>query len=208
MKGIATFDHDRWAIDGGVLVNTPFGRALDAIKTLPAEREVRRVLVYIVASTGSTLSTKDDLSEEMPDLRDIIMGSLSDLPRVQSFREELEEITDINQRVAERRRARRGLLLELGSAGLIESAERFMPAYTHTRAEAAIADVGNIVAQELGREASIDKPAPTVHRDVLRAAVPIPWATGGSCLDGRPGGLDVGDRPDRIRRQCRPRSAP
>ena len=119
MKGIATFGHDRWAIDGGVLVNTPFRRALDAIKTLPAEREVRRVLVYIVASTGSTVSTKDDLAEEMPDLREIVLGSLSDLPRVQSFREELEEITDINQRVAERRRARRGLLLELGSAGLI-----------------------------------------------------------------------------------------
>ena len=176
MKGVATFDHNRWAVDGGVLVNTPFRRALEAIKTLPAEREVRRVLVYIVASTGSMESTKDDLTEEMPDLRDIIMGSLSEMPRVQSFREELEEITEINQRAAERRRARRSLLLELGSAGLIESADRFLPAYVNTRAEAAIADVGNIVAQELGREASADKPAPTVHRDTLRASVPIPWA--------------------------------
>ena len=177
MNGIATFDHDRWAVDGGVLVNTPFGRALDAIKTLPAEREVRRVLVYIVASTGSTVSTKDDRFDEMPDLRDIVIGSLSDLPRVQSFREELEEITEINGRVAERQRARRGLLLELGSAGLIGSAERFMPAYVKTRAEAAVADVGKTVAQELGREASMDQPAPTVHRDTLRGVVPIPWAT-------------------------------
>jgi patatin-related protein len=177
MKGIATFGHDRWAIDGGVLVNTPFRRALDAIKTLPAEREVRRVLVYIVASTGSTVSTKDDLADEMPDLREIVLGSLSDLPRVQSFREELEEITEINQRTAERRRARRGLLLELGSAGLIGSAEQFMPAYVKTRAEAALADVANIVAQELGAEASIDQPAPTVDRKILRDAVPIPWAS-------------------------------
>ena len=177
MKGIATFAHDRWAIDGGVLVNTPFRRALDAIKTLPAEREVRRVLVYIVASTGSTVSTKNDLSDEMPDLREIVLGSLSDLPRVQSFREELEEITEINQRTAERRRARRGLLLELGSAGLIGTAEQFMPAYIKTRAEAAVADVARIVAQELGAEESIEQAAPTVDRKILRDAVPIPWAT-------------------------------
>jgi patatin-related protein len=177
MKGIATFDHDRWAVDGGVLVNTPFKRALDAIKTLPAEREVRRVLVYIVASTGSTVSTKDDLSEEMPDLRDIVMDSLSSLPRVQSFREELEEITEINRRAAERRRARRSLLLELGSAGLIGTAERFMPAYNNTRAAAAVADVAELVSQELARQAPVDQPAPTIDHDLLRAAVPVPWAT-------------------------------
>ena len=60
MKGIATFEHRRWAVDGGVLVNTPFRRALEAIKRLPAEREVRRVLVYIVASSGSTIAGRDD----------------------------------------------------------------------------------------------------------------------------------------------------
>ena len=177
MEGIATFGHDRWAIDGGVLVNTPFKRALDAIKTLPAEREVRRVLVYIVASTGSSVATKDDRSEAMPDLRDVVMDSLSSLPRVQSFREELEEITEINRRAAERRRARRSLLLELGSAGLIGTAERFMPAYNTTRAAAAVADVRELVSQELARHASVDQPAPTLDRDVLHAAVPVPWAT-------------------------------
>lgn len=195
MKGIATFDHDRWAVDGGVLVNTPFGRALDAIKTLAAEREVRRVLVYIVASTGSTVSTKDDRFEEMPDLRDVVMDALSDLPRVQSFGEELEEIAEINRRVAERRRARRGLLLELGSAGLIGSAERLMPAYINTRGEAAVADVAKLVAQELAREAPADQPASTVDLNILRAAVPVPWATAASAWTDDPANWTWGIAP-------------
>lgn len=177
MGGIATFDRDRWSVDGGVLVNTPFRRALDAIKTLPAEREVRRVLVYIVASTGSTLATKDDRYDEMPDLRDIVMDSLSSLPRVQSFREELEEITEINRRATERRGARRSLLLDLGNAGLIGTAERFMSAYNKTRDAAAGADVAGIVSEELAQQAPVDQPAPTVDQGVLRDAVPTPWAT-------------------------------
>ena len=179
MKGIATFGHDRWAIDGGVLVNTPFRRALEAIKTLPAEREVRRVLVYIVASTGSTVSTKDDLADEMPDLREIVLGSLSDLPRVQSFREELEEITDINQRVAERRRARRGLLLELGSAGLIEKRRAASCRRTSRHVPRPPSRTsGTSSAQELARDTSIDQAAPTVHRKILRDCSPHPVGDG------------------------------
>ena len=70
------------------------------------------------------------------------------------------------------------LLLELGRPGLIESADRFLPAYVNTRAEAAIADVGQhrCPGSWVGEASGADKPAPTVHRDTLRASVPIPWA--------------------------------
>ena len=173
MKGIATFGHRRWAVDGGVLVNTPFRRALEAIKRLPAEREVRRVLVYIVASSGSTIAGRDD-PDEMPTLRDVLLDTLSDLPRVQSFRDELGEIAEINRRAAERRRARRELLLRLGSEGLTATADRLMPAYVDARREAAVADVTRLVAEEAGSEAPLETPAPALDVRTVRAAVPVP----------------------------------
>jgi patatin-related protein len=173
MKGIATFEHKRWAVDGGVLVNTPFRRALEAIKQLPAEREVRRVLVYIVASSGSTVAGEDDPAE-MPTLRDVVLDALSDLPRVQSFRDELEEIAEINRRAAERRRSRRELLLRLGSEGLTSTADRLLPAYVTARREAAVADVTRLVAEEAGSETPLETPAPALDVRTVRAAVPVP----------------------------------
>ena len=44
MAGIASFQSSRWAIDGGVLVNTPVQAMIDAVLKMPASRQVRRVL--------------------------------------------------------------------------------------------------------------------------------------------------------------------
>jgi patatin-related protein len=172
MKDIATFEHDRWAVDGGILVNTPFGRALEAIKTIPATREVRRVLMYIVASTGTPQAAKDDKRDGMPTLRDVVMDALSDLPRVQSFREELEEIAEINQRSAERKRARRELLIDLGSDQLGKIAGRLLQAYANIRTESAVDDVRKVVAETVAKDEAA--PSATIDADTLRKAVPIP----------------------------------
>lgn len=178
MVPVATFKGDRWAIDGGVLVNTPFRRALDVIRTLPAEREVRRVLVYIVASAGSSLQTEANEREKMPTLRDVVMDSLSDLPRVQSFAAELAEIEKVNGRVAERRKTRRELLLQLGSAGLIETAEKLLPAYVSARSQVAVADITKTVVGAMVEATPAEAPAPTLDPDAMPAAMPSeeqPW---------------------------------
>lgn len=178
MESVATFPGDRWAVDGGVLVNTPFRRALDVIRTLPAERPVRRVLVYIVASAGTSLQTDPTEREEMPGLQNVVLSALSDLPRVQSFAAELEEIERGNRRVAERKDARRQLLLSLGEGRLSEIAETLFPAYVHARAESAIADVGATVVDRLAVAVPDQAPPPDLDPRAVADALPRdeqPW---------------------------------
>jgi patatin-related protein len=178
MEPVASFQSDRWAVDGGVLVNTPFGRALDVIRTLPAEREVRRVLVYIVASAGTSLDTEPDPRVEMPTLRDVVLDSLSDLPRVQSFADELAQIEETNRRAEERRKARRELLTQLGNEGLVETAEKLLPAYVSARSASAVADVTRTVVDSVVQAAPAEVSTPTVDPSAVEAALPTaeqPW---------------------------------
>ena len=87
-------------IDGAVLVNAPFGAALDALHGRPAQREVDRRFVYIDPRPESR-----GLAPAAP-RRDIgffgaIFGSLSTIPREQPIRDDLERIAQ-QSRDAER----------------------------------------------------------------------------------------------------------
>jgi patatin-related protein len=52
MKNYANITRDHWAVDGGLLDNQPLDVLLERIFDRPAHRPVRRVLLYIVPSSG------------------------------------------------------------------------------------------------------------------------------------------------------------
>jgi patatin-related protein len=52
----ANFTQPAWVVDGGLLANRPIGPLLRSILVRRADREVRRVLLFVVPSTGSPLA--------------------------------------------------------------------------------------------------------------------------------------------------------
>src|SRR5215211_3108799 len=56
MASHANFTEPRWVVDGGLLANRPIGPLLQSILARRADREVRRVLLFVVPSTGSPLA--------------------------------------------------------------------------------------------------------------------------------------------------------
>jgi patatin-related protein len=177
MGGVASFDQSRWVIDGGVLVNTPFRPALDAIATLPADRPVRRVLAYVVPHPVPA-TTKPDDRTKAPSAVEVVVDAVSKLPRVQSIRRELEEIERNNRRVDQRRGVRDSLLAELGEGDpLGQAASLMLPTYLRTRRAAAADDVLALVLDGWTRAPS--RPPPR-EAEVERArarmtTMDVPW---------------------------------
>jgi patatin-related protein len=92
-------------IDGSVLANAPFRPAIKALQNRPAHREVDRRFVYIDPKPGVRsvrLAASED--DESPGFFATIFGALSDIPREQPIRDNLEAI---DQRSATIRRLRR-----------------------------------------------------------------------------------------------------
>ncbi|WP_298466462.1 patatin-like protein [uncultured Erythrobacter sp.] len=89
-------------IDGAVLVNAPFGAALNALAGRPAQREVDRRFVYIDPRPDRAASFDEDL-ERPVGFFGAIFGSLSTIPREQPIRDDLERI-ELQSRDAERLR--------------------------------------------------------------------------------------------------------
>ena len=144
MDGVASFTASRWVIDGGVLVNTPFRPALDAIATLPATKDVRRVLAYVVPDPAAAESQPDDRTK-LPAPLTVATDAGSRLPRVQSIGRELEEISENNKEVRRRQRARNCTLRDLDGAELEQAAATFFGTYLCVRREAAVADIVDLV---------------------------------------------------------------
>lgn len=86
-------------IDGSVLANAPFRPAIDALKARPAHREVDRRFVYIDPKPGiKTVGFKTEQSTT-PGFFTTIFGALSDIPRVQPIRDNLEAIAVRSARI-------------------------------------------------------------------------------------------------------------
>ena len=112
MNGIASFPSSRFVIDGGILDNSPIDLALDRIYHQRANGPVRRVLAYVVPDPGTTARKPDDLAteadkpDELPELLDVGVASLVQIPAVQSISNQLQELRDRNENIRDRRRAR------------------------------------------------------------------------------------------------------
>lgn len=91
-------------IDGSILANAPFRPAIAALRNRPARREVDRRFVYIDPKPGLRsvkLNWKGDA--ELPGFFTTIFGALSDLPREQPIRDNLDAIAGRSARIARMR---------------------------------------------------------------------------------------------------------
>ena len=105
-------------IDGSVLVNAPFRPAMDALRERPARREIDRRFVYIDPAPGPAFvfgATKADL----PGFFQTIIGAISEIPRQQPIRDNLDAIQQRSARIERMRDITRSIRPEVDA--VIES---------------------------------------------------------------------------------------
>jgi patatin-related protein len=90
-------------IDGSVLANAPFRPAIDALDERPARRQVDRRFVYVDPSPGMKFRLAGEGSGP-PGFFQTILGAISELPRKQPIRDNLEALAERSRRI-ERMRA-------------------------------------------------------------------------------------------------------
>lgn len=87
-------------IDGSVLANAPFRPAIGALQSRPARREVDRRFVYIDPKPGlNSVRLTASGEAELPGFFATIFGALSDIPREQPIRDNLEAIDGRSARI-------------------------------------------------------------------------------------------------------------
>jgi patatin-related protein len=92
-------------IDGSVLANAPFRPAMRALRNRPARREVDRRFVYIDPRPGErAVRLGESGRREAPGFFATIFGALSDIPREQPIRDNLDAIEGRSSRIRRLRR--------------------------------------------------------------------------------------------------------
>ncbi|MEM7778920.1 MAG: patatin-like protein [Pseudomonadota bacterium] len=102
-------------IDGSVLVNKPFGAALEAMAGRSSQREVDRRFVYIEPRPDRRNVSDEDLARPIGWFG-AIFGSLSTIPREQPIRDDLERIERQSRDAQRLRRIVMGLRPEIDRA--------------------------------------------------------------------------------------------
>ena len=98
-KTIANIN-DLTLVDGSVLANAPFRAAIDKLKDRPARREVDRRFVYIDPKPGiRAISLKRAGQSDRPGFFTTIIGAMSELPREQPIRDNLDAIEARSTRI-------------------------------------------------------------------------------------------------------------
>ncbi|UZK66906.1 patatin-like protein [Sphingomonas sp. M1-B02] len=85
-------------IDGSVLANAPFRPAIEALRERPARRQVDRRFVFIDPSPGMRFDFYGK-KQEKPGFFQTIIGALSELPRQQPIRDNLEAIGERSDKI-------------------------------------------------------------------------------------------------------------
>lgn len=91
----ASFD-DNVFIDGSVLNNKPFAEAINAIRDRPAYRQIDRRLVYIDPHPDRNQQPR---VKRLPGFFLTLKGALSDIPRSEPVRDELQFVLNFNERI-------------------------------------------------------------------------------------------------------------
>ncbi|MBG6119571.1 MULTISPECIES: patatin-like protein [unclassified Sphingobium] len=105
---------DAVLIDGSVLANAPFAQAIGALRNRPSRREVDRRFVYIdpkpghrtiqLNRHGDQVAVPTGEDAPLPGFFRTIFGALSDIPREQPIRDNLEAIDRHSSRIRRMRR--------------------------------------------------------------------------------------------------------
>jgi len=102
-------------IDGSVLANAPFRPAIDALRERPAHHEVDRRFVYIDPRPGRH-SVSLTGEGETPGFFSTMLKAVSDLPREQPIRDNLETIEKLSRRIRDMRIIVHGMRPEVDAA--------------------------------------------------------------------------------------------
>lgn len=105
---------DTVLIDGSVLANAPFAQAIEALKNRPAKREIDRRFVYIDPRPDLDLAKSDRAierlkaaqkseDEALPGFFSTIFGAISNIPREQPIRDNLDAISGRSTRIIQMR---------------------------------------------------------------------------------------------------------
>lgn len=104
-------------IDGSVLANAPFRPAMDALNNRPTRREVDRRFVYLDPKPGEHSIKLGAAGEaETPSFWATVFASLSDIPREQPIRDNLEAIEQRSSRIRRLRRILQAMRPEVEAA--------------------------------------------------------------------------------------------
>jgi patatin-related protein len=102
-------------IDGSVLANAPFRPAINALRDRPAKRQIDRRFVYVDPAPGYHLQFGTTASAQ-PGFFQTIIGAISELPRQQPIRDNLEDLDAHTSRVERMRAILEGLRGEVETA--------------------------------------------------------------------------------------------
>ncbi|MDT7935152.1 MAG: patatin-like protein [Sphingomonadaceae bacterium] len=104
-------------IDGGVLDNAPFRAAIGALRNRPSNREVDRRFLFIDPTPGqSFFRIGPDAHDGTPGYLTTLFRSLSDIPREQPIRDNLEALHALSRRIRRLNYAREGMRPAVESA--------------------------------------------------------------------------------------------
>jgi predicted acylesterase/phospholipase RssA len=149
----------QFAADGGLLANRPLAPALQAVFDRPANREVRRVLAFVVPLVGGPGVPRANLTlADTPDLPHALAADMTALTS-QTISADLAAITAHNQQVQSRNDTRQQLAV-LGTQ-LDRLGAPFYPSYRARRAN----QLARVTADEVmtrataGRRAADGRPA-------------------------------------------------
>ncbi len=99
-------------IDGSVLMNKPVSVALGAVQRHVAHRQTDRRLVYLEPNP----EVEREIAHEIPGFFKTLKGALSDIPRHQPIRDDLEWIARFNERVRLHRQVADGVRAQVLAA--------------------------------------------------------------------------------------------
>lgn len=168
MAGSASWDRSRFVLDGGVLVNKPVGPALDAVLNQPADRQVRRVLAYVVPDPGVPKQAGPDERTKPPGAGRVLADTMVSLPRAQSIAEELADLRAHNKRARDAQALRPEVTPLLGPE-FETLAPRLFPTYRLVRARRAVSHVADIVGALTAPPPAAGAPPAWTRRELLEA---------------------------------------
>lgn len=159
MKGVADFASNRFVVDGGLLDNKPLGPAIEAIYRQRVQGDVRRVLFYVIPDPGESAAAEPDDPAKPPEVRDVLVTSLFQLPRVEPVAAEIREIRLKNRRSLEQREARSRLISHIAHdpsrMEIWQLADNLFPVYQERRISSAISYIVSQLSDGLA-EMAID----------------------------------------------------
>ena len=165
----ATFQKSRFVLDGGVLMNKPLRPALDAIFEQTADKQVRRVLAYIVPDPGERVIEEPDPKDEVPSVLRVGVDSLITIPRNESVARDIRVLRAHNDRVRATRGRRAALVLALPDMN--RTARSVYSPYRELRTRSSVGRILDQVARGVKEMTHADATAPLWNLEPLRSAL-------------------------------------